>query len=112
MALGLIPAAAVPLLFQNLRRACERAGERLDLLLLNVRTLRLVCSPTKESDTKRSRSTERFFGCGSGFDPRPSGYEADQKENIGSLDFNHLHAKSLISLDYLAALNRNRRMPL
>jgi hypothetical protein len=36
MALGLIPAAAVPLLFQNLRRACERAGraaERFDLLL-------------------------------------------------------------------------------
>ena len=40
---------------------------------------------------------------------RPSGYEADQKENIWSLDFNHLYAKPLISLDYIAALNRNRR---
>ena len=40
---------------------------------------------------------------------RPSGYEADQKENIGLLDFNHLRAKPLILLDYLAALNRNQR---
>jgi hypothetical protein len=43
---------------------------------------------------------------------RPSGYEADQKENIEPLDFNRLHAKPLILLDYLAALNRNRRMRL
>jgi len=43
---------------------------------------------------------------------RPSGYEADQKENIGPLYFNDLRANPLISLDYLAALNRNRRMRL
>ncbi|ADE84722.1 hypothetical protein RCAP_rcc00957 [Rhodobacter capsulatus SB 1003] len=40
---------------------------------------------------------------------RPSGYEADQKENIGPLDFKQLRANPLISRDYLAALNRNRR---
>ncbi len=40
---------------------------------------------------------------------RPSGYESDQKENIWPLYFNDLRANPLISLDYLAALNRNRR---
>jgi hypothetical protein len=40
---------------------------------------------------------------------RPSGYEADKKENIEPFDFSHLRANPLISLDYLAALNRNRR---
>lgn len=40
---------------------------------------------------------------------RPTGYEADQKENIGPQYFNHLRANSLISLHYLAALNRSRR---
>ena len=40
---------------------------------------------------------------------RPSGYEADQKENIRPLDFNDLPDNPLISLDYLAAFNRNGR---
>jgi hypothetical protein len=40
---------------------------------------------------------------------RPLGYEADQKKNIGPLDFNYLCAKPLISLDYLAAFDRNQR---
>jgi len=40
---------------------------------------------------------------------RPSGYEADQKENIEPLNFNNLYVNSLISLDYFAALNRNQR---
>lgn len=35
-----------------------------------------------------------------------------EKENIGTLDFNKLHVKQLISLDFLTALNRNRRKPL
>ena len=39
---------------------------------------------------------------------RPSGYEADQKENIEPMYFNDLRANPLISLDYLAALNRNQ----
>jgi hypothetical protein len=42
----------------------------------------------------------------------PSGYEADQKENIGPLNFKQLRANPLISLDYLADINRNRRKPL
>jgi hypothetical protein len=40
---------------------------------------------------------------------RPSGYEADQKENIGPLNFNTLRGNPLISLDYLAAPDRNQR---
>jgi hypothetical protein len=40
---------------------------------------------------------------------RPSGYEADQKENIKPSEINNLPDNPLISLDYLAAPDRNHR---
>jgi hypothetical protein len=40
---------------------------------------------------------------------RPSGYEVDQKKDAGPLEFKDLRNNPLISLDYLAALKRNRR---
>ena len=52
---------------------------------------------------------DRLWLRGQDLNLRPSGYEADQKENIGHKKFNHLRANPLMSLDYLAALNRSQR---
>lgn len=90
----------------RVRQSCENTGETMAQAQKRRRT---SSDQASRRDEKGPNQPTCDPASTSNFDLRPSGYDADQKENIWSLDFNHLYAKPLISLDYLAALTRSRR---